>query len=61
MKQHLEVDGEKIKDILCIMNLLETDMEQQNAEEVYLRVIKHIHKIMNEVYMDITEMIGLEN
>lgn len=60
MKHHLEEGGEKIKDVLCIMNLLESDMEQQNVEEVYVRVIKHIHRIMSEVYMDIIENVVWE-
>lgn len=49
VNQHQEENREKLKDILCILSLLETDMEQQKGQEIYLRVVKHIHRIIQEV------------
>ena len=49
MKMYQEDNREKIKDVLCILSLLESDMEQQKGEEIYLRVVKHIHKMILEV------------
>ena len=46
---------EKIKDVLCIMNLLESDMEQQKIEETYIRVIKHLHELMREIHGDMEQ------
>ena len=40
---------EKLKEILCILSLLEMDMEQQKGEELYLRVVKHIHKMIRKI------------
>ena len=49
MNQYQEENREKIKDVLCILNLLEADMEQQKEHEIYLRVIKLMHRLISEV------------
>lgn len=49
MNQYQEENKERIKEILCILTLLEADMEQQKEEELYLRVVKHIHNMMRNI------------
>ena len=41
--------NEKLKDILSVISLLENDMETQKAEEIHIRAVKLIHKLLYEV------------
>jgi len=43
---------EKLQDIISIISLLETDMEQEKAAEVHIRTVKVIHKMILEVLKD---------
>lgn len=40
---------EKLQDIISIISLLETDMEQEKAAEVHIRTVKIIHKMISEL------------
>lgn len=40
---------EKLQDIISIICLLEADMEMEKAEEVHLRTVKVIHRLLIDV------------
>ena len=41
---------EKLQDIISIICLLEADMEQEKAEEVHIRTVKIIHRMILEMF-----------
>lgn len=40
---------EKLQDIISIISLLVTDMEQERASEIHIRIIKIIHRMISEL------------
>lgn len=40
---------EKLKNIICILSLLEADMQQQKAEDVHIRTISVVHELLSEL------------
>lgn len=43
---------EKLQDIISIISLLETDMEQEKAAEVHIRTVKVIHRMISELLIE---------
>lgn len=37
---------EKLQDIISLISLLEADMEMEKAEEVHLRTVRVIHRLL---------------
>ena len=45
----MEEISEKLQDALSIISLLENDMEAQKAEEIHIRAVKVLHKLLFNV------------
>jgi len=43
---------EKLQDIISIISLLETDMEQEKAAEVHIRSVKVIHRMILDILIE---------
>lgn len=49
MNTELNENKEKVKEIICVLNLLESDMEQQKVDELYVRVVRFVCRMIREI------------
>lgn len=53
MEKELNTINEKLQDVLSLLIILENDLQQQHADEVYQRTIHVIHEQLKSAIQDI--------
>ena len=48
MSMDKEEFKEKLKNIVSIIGLLESDMQQQKAEDIHIRAVSVVHELLHE-------------
>lgn len=58
--EKLERVNETLSDALCLVIILENDMEIQKSDCVHARIVKMVHKILKGIQISLSEYMGWE-